>query len=160
MRTASPRTRARRASGRFCAGVRDGRRRHARRGARDQRIEPGRRDVAVQVAVDHDGRRARTVAQAIHRLERDRTVGRRAVEIGLQASFHMLLQRLPVHGLAGLRTAHLHHPAPGRSAAEVGVEGDDAMHFRPGQVQRLGNDGNGGGWDESEIVLHRMQQRQ
>ena len=46
-------------------------------------------------------------------------------------------ERVAAGGLAGFGAAQLQHVAAGRLAAEVVIEGDDAMHLGARQVQRL-----------------------
>jgi hypothetical protein len=62
--------------------------------------------------------------------------------------------------LAGFRTAQLEHMPPRRRAAEVVVEGDDAVDFGPRTVQGSGDQRLGGLVDAAEFLLQGVQNGQ
>ena len=62
--------------------------------------------------------------------------------------------------LAGFGAAQLHDAAPRGLLAEMVVVGDHAMHFRAREAQAVGDQGHGGGRDESEPVLDVVQDGQ
>ena len=69
-------------------------------------------------------------------------------------------QRIAAGRLAGLGPAQFEHVPAGRLAAEVMIKGDDAVHFGPGDIQRLGDQRLGGRIDVAELLLQRVQDRQ
>ena len=72
----------------------------------------------------------------------------------------MRRKRVAAGRLAGLGAAQLEHMPPGRSAAEVVVEGDHAVHLGAGEVQGLGDQRLGGFVDIAELLLQGVQDRQ
>src|SRR5690606_16109269 len=90
-------------------------------------VEPLGRDAAVNRLIDHDGRRACAVAEAIDGLERVAPVGRRAVEVDCELLARVLLELTRTHRLAGLGAAEIHDLLAGRLRAEEVVERDDAV---------------------------------
>ena len=72
----------------------------------------------------------------------------------------MVGELFPAHGLTGLGAADLDDVAARRRAAEVGVEGDDAVDFGAGQVQGLGDGLHRLGRNTAQLVLDRVQHRQ
>ena len=69
-------------------------------------------------------------------------------------------ERVAAGRLAGFGAAQLEHVAAGRLAAEIVVEGDDAMHFGARDIQRFGDQRLGGFVDVAELLLQGVQDRQ
>ena len=69
-------------------------------------------------------------------------------------------KRIAAGRLAGFGAAQLEHMAAGRRAAEVVIEGDDAVHFGARDVQRLGDQRLGRFIDVAELLLQGVQDRQ
>jgi hypothetical protein len=111
--------------------------------ATEQRIETLATDPAEDLVPDPDGGRAGAVAQAIHRLQADRAVGGGPMPVDTQAALSVFFEGHAAPGLTGFGTAHLHHGLPGRGAAEVMVEADDAVDLGPALVEGRGDEGNG-----------------
>ncbi len=72
----------------------------------------------------------------------------------------MFDQPLAAHRLAGLSAADLQHVPAGGGAAEVVVEGDDAVHLGPRHVERLRHQRDRRLVDIAETFLQRVQHRQ
>ena len=98
--------------------------------------------------------------EAIDGLQRHRTVLRRFVEADAEQLLEFCGDRVAAHRLAGLGPAELQHMPAGGMVAVVVIEGDDAMHLGPGDVQRLGDDRQGFGRHIAELVLNAVQDRQ
>ncbi len=73
----------------------------------DQLVELVGVDACVELFIDHYGRRAGAVSQAVDRLERDGTVVCRLVHTDAQRSFGMCGQLTAAHRLAGFGLANL-----------------------------------------------------
>ena len=86
--------------------------------ARPPRVQPGveafGRQPALQFVIDQHRRRAGAVAQAIHRLQRERAIGSGLVEVDAQPLLDMCFQRRRAHRLARLGPAQVDHLRPGR----------------------------------------------
>ncbi|KAG1581340.1 hypothetical protein G6F46_015374 [Rhizopus delemar] len=89
----------------------------------------------MRLAVDHHGGRLRAQAQAIHGFQREIPVRGAGVEIAAQLGARMGSKVFAAHGLTGFGAADFKRMARGRFAAEVRVEGDDAVDFGARQVQ-------------------------
>jgi LysR family transcriptional regulator, nod-box dependent transcriptional activator len=79
------------------------------------------------------------------------------VEIHTQAPLRMLRQLIGAHGLARLGAADAHGVAAGWRLTEEVIEGHDAMHFSPGQIQGLSQDRDSIGRHIAKGCLHRVQ---
>ena len=144
------------------------RRRAGRRGdASSRRLRRQRRRAArsssrpTSSAVEHRRRRRGAEAEAIDRLERDRAVAASSRRSRCRASLQRAPARRspPIAWQASARQS-LTHMAAGRLAAEVVVEGDDAVHLGARQVQRLGDERHRRLRHVAEGVLQRVQDRQ
>ena len=128
--------------------------------AMQQAVQLGGRDAGVRLAVQHHRRRLGAQAQAVHRLQREVAVARAGVEITAQRLARVLGQLFAAHRLARLGAAHFQRVAAGGFAAEMGVEGDDAVDFGAGQVQGLGDGLHRLGRNTAQFMLDRVQHRQ
>ena len=72
----------------------------------------------------------------------------------------MRRERVAAGCLAGLGAAQFEHMPAGRRAAEIVIEGDDAVHLGAGDVQGLGNQRFRGFVDIAELLLQGVQHRQ
>src|SRR5580765_8260329 len=104
---------------------------------RQDLVEPFRRHATVDGLVDHDSRRARAVAEAIHGLEAEAAVARRLVKVDAELLARVVLERARAHRLAGFCAADVHGLLTGRRGSEEMVKGDDAVHLGARQVQHL-----------------------
>ena len=117
----------------------------------------GGRQPADDAAVQHRRWRRRAQAEAVDRLQRDAAVGAGAAAGDAEPILGARHQRLAAHRLAGLGAAQLEHVAAGRLAAEVVIEGDDAVHLGARQVQRVGERRHGRLGHVAERGLHLVQ---
>jgi len=107
--------------------------------------------------IDHHRRRQGAVAEAIHRLQSDRTIRARSVEVHFQVITGVREQGLGTDRLTRFRPADMNDVTAGRFGAKVVVERDDPVHFGTGEIQGFGNDGNGLRWDVSKLFLDSVQ---
>src|SRR5271166_1871751 len=84
-----------------------------------------------------------------------RVINRNAV-----AGFEMLDQILAAHRLARFGAAEFHDPSSDGRASEIVIEADDAESFRPGNVERIRHQADGGSVDIAELILEIVQNRQ
>ena len=99
----------------------------------------------------------RAQAEAVDRLERHAAVGGGAAAGDAEAILRPRHQRLAAHRLAGLGAAQLEHVTAGRLAAEVVIEGDDAVHLGARQIESIGEDRHHCRRHVAERGLHPMQ---
>ena len=94
------------------------------------------------------------------RLERDAPIGRGLAQRDAEPGLRARGERVAARRLAGFGAAELEHVAAGRLAAEVMIEGDDAMDLGAREVERRRDQGHGGLGDIAELLLQRVQDRQ
>src|SRR6266571_4508673 len=91
-----------------------------------------RRDPSVNFSIHHHGRRQRTVAQTINRLERECHVPCGLVKSDAEMLLRAGCKDHTAHRLAGFRLADSHHVAARCLGAEIVVETDDSMNLSSG----------------------------
>src|SRR5690606_13440392 len=99
------------------------------------------------------------VAEAEDLVNGDAAVGGRLTEVDAEALLRVRHEGVRADRLARLRAADAHGGATGGGVAEVVVEGHDAVHVGPGQVELLGHDRHRGGVDVTELRLDAVQDR-
>jgi len=114
-------------------------------------------DAAMQLTIDHHRRRQSAIAEAIDGFERHASIGGGLAEAGPEARLGMIAQSLAIHRLAGFSPADFHHMAAGRFAAEIMIEGDDAVDFSAGQIDGFGDNGDDSIRHTAKLILHLMQ---
>ena len=129
-------------------------------GLRDERIELLFVEAADNPAVEHRRRRDRAQAEAIDRLKRDAPSAVVSPNCNAEPRFARAPQARRRRGLAGFGAAELQHVAARGLAAEVVIEGDDAVHLGARDVQRLRDHRLSGFVDVAERLLQGVQNRQ
>src|SRR6516225_1466150 len=79
------------------------------------------------------------------------------MKLDSQALLGMLGEDLCAHRLAGLRLAQAHGVGARRRATEEVIKGDDPVNLRPREVQLLGDQRHGSGWNVAKGRLNAMQ---
>ena len=118
---------------------------------RDQAVEAGGVDATMELAVENERRRTGAIPEAEDRLQRVATVGRGLMEIDAQPALDVRGEAIRAHALARLGTADADHMPARRRLPEIMVKGDDAVHLGAAEVERFGDQRNGGGIDGAEI---------
>src|SRR5207248_433460 len=93
-------------------------------------VEALRRYPPMHFSVEHERRRAGTVAQAIYRFKRECPVGCRVVKINSKAGLGVFGQCGASRGLARFRLADSENVATRGFRTKVMIESHHAMHFR------------------------------
>src|SRR5690606_22860392 len=126
----------------------------------DERIEGFRRDASPKIVIDHQRRRASTVSEAVHGLQRVRAIRRGLVEIHSEGPLRVVCKRLRPHRLARFRLAEPQDVPARRRFAEEVIEAHHAMDLGTREVQLGGDEGHRAAWDEPQRGLHPVENLQ
>ena len=129
-------------------------------GAGDDRVDAIAIETADRLAVEQGGGGEGAVAEAIDRFDVKARMVVLVVDLDPVTEVKVRNEVFASHGLTGFGAAKLQHPAVDRRAAEIVIEADHAERFGSRDVERVGDQRNGGVVDVAELLLQIVQDRQ